>query len=133
MAASCGINDEEKLKCIPIMPKYCALSYYNISFQGSKTYSECVFRVMYWYTSEEKQNRFLQDWHNIRLSTRMIQSPFKAQVPVFRELSAKLSSIQRQLHTEYHKDQFLQDQLIRRADTPQIVGALRERVLRTAE
>lgn len=133
MTALCGMNDDGKLKGIPVMLKGSALSYYNSSLKSLTSYDACINGLSSWYTSEEQRNRLLQDWQNLKLSTFMTSNSEKSQIAVFRIVSSRLSSIQRQLHVDYHKDRFLRDQLVRCADTPQIERALKERIPSTAQ
>ncbi len=103
----CEVTNDDKLKCIPIMLKDSALKYYNSNLRSCKTYSECMERLTSWYTSDEQRNRLLQEWQGMCLSSMMGLYPSMSQVAVFINISAKLSSIQRQLHPGYHKDRYL--------------------------
>ena len=62
----------------------------------------------------------------------MRNNPEKSQSEVFRSLSQKLSSIQRQLHSDYHKDRFLCDMLVQAADSPQMKRSFLERAPTTS-
>ncbi len=128
----CNVDEEEKLKCVPVMLKDSALNYYNANLKKCTSYSECIEKLRAWYTSDEQRNRLLNERQNMRLSTHMRLHPEKSHVEVFRDISSKLSSIQRQLHPYYHLDRFLRDELIRSADNSQIALTLKERIPKSA-
>ena len=103
-----------------------ALGYYGKHLQNCQSYKEAVDGLLQWFTSDEQKARLLQEWQTTTLSAWMQRHPSKSQADVFRDLSAYLSKIQRQLHTDYLPDRFLKDQLVMCADLPEVSRALKE-------
>ncbi len=126
----CMLSENDMLRGLPVMLTGDALAYYSSNVSDSQTYPEALQRLINWYTFDEQRSRLLQEWHT--LSKKMRQSPEKSEIHVFRSMCTEVSKLQRQLDTEYHKDIFLRDQLVRCADTPEVVRALRERMQQTA-
>ena len=62
----------------------------------------------------------------------MQEAPEKSEIEVFRELSEELTRIQHQLHSDYHGDRFLRDQLLVAADIPHLRRSLIDKMPRTA-
>jgi len=131
-AQMCDLNSEQMLKGIPIMLDGPALAYFASNLKSSTSYEEAIEGLLSWYTSEEQRTRLLRDWQDARLSAWMKRSPEKSELAVFRDLSATLARIQRQLHADYRKDRFLKDQLVAAADIPHVARALKEKAPLTA-
>ena len=131
--AMCNITGDDRLDGIPVMLDSGALSYYATNIRNvSKTYDDAITMLKEWFTSEEQMTRLLQQWREITLSAWFRKYPDKSQSDVFRLLCEKLTSIQRQLHSDYRNPRFLRDQLIAAADIPNVRRALKEHVPKTA-
>ena len=129
----CNITGAGRLADIPVMLDSGSLSYYATNIRNvSKTYDDAITMLKEWFTSEEQMTRLLQQWREITLSAWFRKYPDKSQSDVFRLLCEKLTSIQRQLHSDYRNPRFLRDQLIAAADIPNVRRALKEHVPKTA-
>lgn len=72
-----------------------------------------------WFSSDEKRDRILRPFQELKLSTVMGGNPDKSEISVFRSFTFKLSNLQKQLDIHYHEDEFLRDQLTISVDCPQ--------------
>lgn len=131
-AQMCDLNAQQMLKGVPIMLDGPALAYFASNLKSAPSYDDAIQGLMSWYTSEEQRTRLLREWQDARLSTWMRRSPDKSELAVFRDLSATLARIQRQLHVDYRKDRFLKDQLVAAADIEHVSRALKEKAPLTA-
>ena len=125
--AMVGVSEAMKREGIPIMLASTALTHYTTHLKDKETYQEVIDGLKAWFTSEEQRSRLLREWQNTRLSTWMQRNREKSQSEVFRNLSAHLAKVQRQLHADYKPDRFLKDQLVLSADIPSVSRALKEK------
>ena len=65
-----------------------------------------------WANSDDRRARILSKWQSMTLLEAMADEPKESEVTVFRKFVAKLMSLQNQLDTTYHTDQFLRDRLL---------------------
>lgn len=125
-AEMCNVSEQEMLRGIPIMLDGAALSYYGSHVKGKVTnYKDALNQLLSWFTSDEQRSRLLSEWHETRLRTWFKRHPEKSQLSVFREMSARLSNIQRQLDTKYREDIFLRDQIITATNIEHVRRALK--------
>ena len=129
----CGLSDAEKAESLPIMLRDDALSFYTRNYKVGDSYVGIITKMREWYTSEEQRNRLLHQWQGLRLTKAMQEAPEKSEIEVFRDLSNRLTQIQRQLDKSYRTDNFLRDQLLVAADLTSIKQSMRERVPKTAQ
>lgn len=119
MCRVCRLSDDEKAQGMPVMLKDDALSFYMSVFKPGNTYENISQQLIDNYMSAEQQNRTLILWQSMRLSSSMRDERNKSELEVFGFLCHKLLQLQRQLDPVYRHDQFLRDQLVIAADTPQ--------------
>ena len=129
-----NLNDDEKARSFPFMLDTGALFHFTNNFSGkSFTYQEVVNKFNGWYKSEEQRNQLLMIRQKPSLMKAMQSNPDHSEVDLFRQLVAKLTSFQRQLHPSYREDRFLRDQLIIGADLPHIQHSLQDKIPTTAQ
>lgn len=121
------VTEEQMFKGISIILCGDAISYFGAHLRHCTSYSEVVEGLKAWFTSEEQRARLLREWQNTRLSSWLQKHSDKSQTAVFRDLCARLSRIQRQLHMDYRPDRFLKDQIVLSADLPSVSRALKEK------
>ena len=133
----CGIlelSEEDKAKGFPIMLRGAAFAHYSRQYaKKNMTYKELVDNFRAWYTSEEQKKRLLNIWQTPSLTRELQASPEKSELEVFQELADRLVRVQNQLHSDYHEDRFLRDQLIRAADIAHLQHSLNDKVPNTAQ
>ena len=123
------LNEVEKAKAFPAILEGSAFNHYSRTFlKTTPTYQDQVDVFRLKYISEERQQRILQLWQKPSLCQAMRQQPEKSELQVFREFCDNLSSIQRQLHSSYHNDLFLRDQLMVAADIEDIQRLLMDKI-----
>lgn len=105
---------------IPMMLSGDALSHYTLSIPSKYSCTEKVKTVTNWFSSDEMGAKILRPFLELKFSTEMCENPDKSEISVFRSFTLKLSSLQKQLDTHYHHDDFLKDQLTTSVDCPQI-------------
>ena len=128
------LNEEEKAKGFPIMLTGAAFAHYSRQFAKKKmTYAQLSDAFRSWYTSEEQKKRLLNIWQTPSLTRELQSAPDKSELEVFQKLSEQLVKVQNQLHSDYHQDRFLRDQLIRAADIPHLQHSLNDKVPETAQ
>lgn len=134
LSGICGLSQENMAKGFPIMLTGAAFSHYSRKYaKRNLPYSQLVEEFRAWYTSEEQRYRLLQIWQKPSLSQAMEQQPEKSEVAVFTELADKLIKIQHQLHSSYHEDRFLRDQLLVAADLSHLRTSLVDKIPKTAQ
>lgn len=131
LSEMCCVTDDEKLQSIPIMLSGDALSYFSSKIEGCSSYQEATMLLRRWYNSDEKRARILKAWQSMQLSDKMSKAPHESEVSVFRNFVARLMSLQKQLHPNYHSDEFIRDRLLTTVDIPSIQVTLRDRVPRS--
>lgn len=123
------LNDVEMARAFPTILEGSAFNHYSRTFhKTSPTYEQQIDAFRLKYVSEEKQQRILQLWQKPSLCEAMRQQPEKSELQVFREFCDNLSSLQRQLHSSYHNDLFLRDQLMVAADIEDIKRLLMDKI-----
>lgn len=133
LAIMCELNEEEKLKSIPVMLRGDALSFYATNVKKSKSYDEAMNLLRKWYNSEDKKARILSKWQGMSLTKAMTDEPEESEVEIFRKFVAKMISLQKQLDDVYHADHFLRDRLLTAVDIPKIQLTLRDRMPRNSQ
>lgn len=121
-------------KGFPIMLTGAAFAHYSRQFaKKGMTYKQLVDAFRSWYTSEEQKKRLLNVWQTPSLTRELQAAPEKSELEVFQKLSEQLVKIQNQLHSDYHHDRFLRDQLIRAADISHLQHSLNDKVPKTPQ
>ena len=114
-------SEEEKAKGFQIMLTGAAFAHYSRQFSKKEmSYTQLVNAFRSWYTSEEQKKRLLNVWQTPSLTRELQAAPEKSELEVFQKLSEQLVKVQNQLHSDYHHDRFLRDQLVRAADIPHL-------------
>ena len=124
----CKLTALEKAQAIPYMLVDDAFNFYSTSIPKHYKYEETIEELKKWYTSDEKRARTLTIGQNFKLSKEMEKAPDKSEIDVFRSFSFKLTTLQKQLSTHYHHDDFLRAQYITSVDNHKIQQSLRERI-----
>lgn len=134
MSAVCEFSTEDMSKAFPIMLTGPAFTHFSHHYaKKAMSYKELTAAFRAWYTSEEQRYRLLQTWQRPSLSKAMQNAPDKSEMEVFREVSDELIKTQHQLHTDYHSDRFLRDQLLVCADIPRLKRSLIEKIPTSAQ
>lgn len=97
------------------------------------SYHELVDAFRGWYPSEEQKKRLRNIWQTPSLARELQASPEKSELEVFQKLADKLVAVQNQLHSDYHRDRVLREQLIRAADIAHLQHSLNDKVPNTAQ
>lgn len=133
LATMCQLTPEEKVMAIPVMLAGDALSYYSNQAREEDTFESAMGALRAWYNSDEKKARTLTKWQTMTLSEAFEADPESSEAAVFRTFVAKLTSLQKQLDTPYHTDNFLRDRLLTAVDLPAIQSTLRDRMPQTSQ
>lgn len=134
LCSLCGLDENEMSKGFPIMLTGAAFAHYSRKYaRENLSYREVLDGLRAWYTSEEQRHRLLHIWQKPSLSKEMESHPDKSEVEVFSDLADRLTKIQHQLHSSYHEDRFLRDQLLVAADLPSLRRSLVDKIPRTAQ
>lgn len=131
-AENCDATEDEKRKAMFTMLKGNARSLFARKGKHCLTFDDGVELLRTWFNSSDKESRLLAEWHSMKLTDAMRETPDAPEVQVFREFVDKLMSLQHQLHEDYHTDRYLRDRLMTAIDIPNISDSLKDRVPRNA-
>lgn len=129
----CNIDDEEKLKGLPIMLKENALDFSKDYQDACGKFEDELKLLRDWNSSNERRARIPTEWQNLRLSIEMAKSPDKSKETIFRYFVAKLVALQKQLDSKYECDGFLIVQLLISVEIPDIQTSLKDRIPENAQ
>lgn len=121
------------LQAIPIILGDGAWRTYSDKSGDCARYVEAVQLLQSWYNFPEKHRRILTAWQTMSLSQEMDTKPESGEVDVFRDFVKRLRSLQKQLETRYHGDQFLRHRLLTAVDILNIKIALNDCMPRTSQ
>lgn len=115
-----------------IMLKRSARSLFTRKGKWRRTFEEVfnLLRTRFNYT--DKESRLLAEWHDMTFKNAMQKIQDGSEITVFRSFGSNLTSLQYQLHENYHTDWYLRDQLMTYIDIPNIRDTLKDRVPRTS-
>lgn len=125
------VDEEDKQNAIPIMVKGDAMNKYYAHSHSCKTFGEAVELFRGWYHFDDRKARILTKRQAMTLSPAMEEDPEESEIAVFRRFTANLMSLQRQLDSSYHTDQFIRDRLLTPVDISSLQAPCRGRMPRT--
>lgn len=133
-ADMCTLSPQQRRNGIMVMLTGNALDYYATSLKHLASYEDVIKGLTDWFTSAEQKKRLLGEWNCMKLSDKLKGDAVNSQVGVFREMASQLTNIQRQLHTDYHKDRILTDKLVMATDNfPDITKAFKQNYPSTSQ
>lgn len=129
----CDINEQDKLRVVPIMLKGDAMNYYANNSASCNSFDDAMKILRECYNSDDRKARILTQWQSMSLSEAMRAEPDEAEVTVFRKFTASLMSLQQKLDKSYHSDTFLRDRLLTAIYIPVIQSSLRDSFPRSSQ
>lgn len=118
MLSICEVNNDEKLREIPVVLFGDTLIYYCSNIQGCPNYADAFTAHQKLYKKSDKRARILKKRQSMQLTEEVNNNPDASDVEVFRMFLAKLMSLQKQLDMSYHDERFLRDSLMTAVDIP---------------
>lgn len=120
----CQVTLEEKLKAVPVMLTGDTLHNYANNVRDCGYFHKAMGLLREWYNSDDQKSRILSKWKSMTLTDALCEEPEKSEAEVFRKFVAKLMTLQNQLDTIYHTDQYLHDRLMTAINIPSIQSAI---------
>lgn len=133
LALICEINNEEKLRGLPIMLSRHAFDNYSENSSAFESYENEKALLQSRYNIADKKSRVLLEWKGMSLTNGMRKRAEASEVQLFNDFVAALTRLQKQLDHDYHHYRYLRDRLVTDIDIHSIQEPLRDRMPRDTQ